>query len=169
MARSVPLWVIPSLIVFVLVVVCGCGGGGSRLLAMSGSGRITSSDHLLVKGAYCDAVGFTPTRDGWVEVRMTRSGGDPVWDPFVNVWLGVWPGSSNYVGYNDDSSGRDACYEFYADKGQRYTAAFTTCAASDFGTYSWSIREVSVHSAAAQVAPTVTKPAANGSDANQRK
>lgn len=128
----------------------GCGGGGggggavtSNLVSKSGTATLTSADldteyHLSWK-----SVDFTATRSGRVEISMLRSGSSPVNDPYVRV-CAYDSDPLDPIAYNDDimSGILDSKCVFNAEVGKSYTVFFTTSGTYDYGTYSYSIKEV---------------------------
>ena len=125
-------------------VLVGCGGGGgnsSNSILSQGNGEITSSDMLLVSGAYGDTIRFTAKHNGWVCVEMTSTA--------IDALLGVWSGDTdtvtadNFIGSDDNSGGNlNARFNFTAQAGNVYSVRLTTTVPDEFGSYAWKVYEV---------------------------
>ncbi len=125
-------------------IIAGCGGhgGGSsgNRLPMSGNETISSSDTTLGDGSKCDTRTFYADESGYVTITMSRSGGDPVGDPYLMIYSGETPSAETFLGSDDDDGpGLDAYYNFWVSSGNYYSVRFNTRSSGDLGTYSYSI------------------------------
>lgn len=122
-----------------LTVALLCGGcGGDTKWPIEGAGRLQYGDVELVDGSYGDDIVFRAPHSGWMAVEMNSS----MLDPYVVVYRGRYPNTTEIASDDDSGFGNSALCTFYASQGTIYTARFTTYGSGpQVGEYYYVIRD----------------------------